>query len=399
MKITYATTYDAADVTNWSGTGHYVARALKNQEFTLDFVGPLPRPMALWPVFKAKGFFYNRLLKTRYHANHDLAVAKHYARLVDDHLKQHADTDLVFSPGTIPIAFLETKKPTVFWSDATHAALFDFYPEYTHLCAETTSDGHAIERRAMEKASAAIFTSDWAATSAIRDYGVDPAKVHVVPFGANLEDAPSFETICDAIASRPRRQCKLLFIGVDWDRKGGETALTVASELNRLGLPTELTIVGCDPFRHRPAPDFVRCEGFLSKRIKADRERMEQLLAESHFLIVPSLAECFGLVYCEANAFGVPCLARAVGGVPTIIKNGVNGHLLKAEDPARAYVEIIQNLFQNYDRYENLAHSSYDEFQTRLNWDVSGRKVRDILLESCGVTMKPTNRASPLAKR
>lgn len=393
MKITYATTYDASDVNNWSGTGHYVARALMNQDFTLDLVGPLPRPMSLWPVFKAKSLYYNRLLKTRYHANHDLAIAKHYARLVDQRLRQTKDSDLVFSPGTIPIAFLKSDKPSVFWSDATHAALFDFYPEYSHLCAETIRDGHTIERRAMERASAAIFTSEWAAASAIRDYGINPAKVHVVPFGANLETAPPETDITEAIAARPRQKCKLLFIGVDWTRKGGETALTVARELNRMGLPTELTIVGCNPFHGTSCPDFVRCEGFLSKRIQADRDRLDKLLAESHFLIVPSHAECFGLVYCEANAFGVPCLARAVGGVPSIVRNGVNGHLLDRDEPAAAYVQVIERLFQNYGEYLDLAVSSRQEFSSRLNWSASGKEVRKIILDTCRPRARPLHKA------
>jgi len=379
MKITYATTYDASDVSNWSGSGHFVAQALQNQGFELDFIGPLPRPLSLWPMFKAKGFVYNRVLKTRYHANHDLSAARHYARLIDQRLRQTPDTELVFSPGTIPIAFLETEKPTAFWSDATHASLFDFYPEYSHLCAETVRDGHRIERQAMQKASAALFTSEWAASSAIRDYGIDASKVHVVPFGANLDNPPATESIRDAIADRPRDRCKLLFIGVDWERKGGDTALTVAQELNRLGLPTELTIVGCDPFQGKKAPGFVRCEGFLSKRLKAHRERIEELLAESHFLIVPSLAECYGLVYCEANAYGVPCLARAVGGVPTIVKNGENGFLFAPEAPPQDYVQVIERLFQSYHHYTDLANSSREAFLTRLNWDVAGRKVREIL--------------------
>lgn len=379
MKITYVTTYDATDVNNWSGSGHYVAQALRNQNFQLDFVGPLPRPLSLWPVYKTKSFIYNRLLKARYHANHDHAIAKHYARLVDEHVRQTPECDLIFSPGTIPIAYLKTDKPTVFWSDATHAALFDFYPEYTHLCAETIRDGHAIERRAMERSSAAIFTSEWAASSAINYYGIDPAKTHVVPFGANIENPPSPAEVHSAIAARPQNLCKLLFIGIDWERKGGEIALAVAEELNRMGLRTELTIVGCNPFTQKSMPDFVRCEGFLSKRSQSQRDHLSQLISESHFLIVPSFAECYGLVYCEANAFGVPSLARAVGGVTTVIRDGYNGQTFSIDAPSHDYTSFIAKMFEDYPAYIEFAHSSHQEYLNRLNWNVAGRRVRDIL--------------------
>src|SRR5690606_921506 len=124
--------------------------------------------------------------------------------------------------------------------DATHANLFDFYPDYTNMCRRIIRDGHQIEQTAIDRASAVIFSSEWAAQSAVRDYRADPAKVHVVPFGANLENPPSTRDVNDAIRARPRQICKLLFIGVDWKRKGGETAIQVAAELNRIGLPTEL---------------------------------------------------------------------------------------------------------------------------------------------------------------
>ena len=156
-------------------------------------------------------------------------------------------------------------------------------------------------------------------------------------------------------------------------------ALEVAERLNNSGLPTELTVVGCDPFNGRTQPEFVRCEGFLDKLVEQDRRRIMSLLAESHFLIVPSLAECFGIVYCEANALGVPCLARSVGGVPTVIKDGVNGYLFNPEAPPEECARVVERLFGDYDRYIALARSSLKEYQGRLNWDVAGRRVREIL--------------------
>lgn len=379
MKISYVTDYDASDVGNWSGTGTYVARTLAKNNFALNFIGPLPRPRLGWPMLKAKGFFYNRLSSRRFHAGHSLIVARNYAARVERLLRKQPETDLVFSPGTIPLALVNTDKPTAFWTDATHGALFDFYPEYSGLCAESLRDGHLIDQRALDKAGAAIFSSQWAADSAIRIYNADPEKVHVVPFGANLDSVPSPAQLARAIRSRTRRSCKLLFIGVDWFRKGGETALAVARELNDHGLPTELTIAGCNPFAPHPPPPFVRCEGFLSKRSKEGVRRLEQLLAESHFLIVPSLAECFGIVYCEANAYGVPCLARSVGGVPSIIRNGINGQLFDPAAPPEAYARLIEEQFHDFDRYLDLAFDSAHEYADRLNWEAAGKQVRSIL--------------------
>ncbi|HLS27484.1 MAG TPA: glycosyltransferase family 4 protein [Opitutales bacterium] len=382
MKVTYVTIYDANDVQHWSGSGYHIARALKFQNLDVDLIGPLGSPKVTWPVFKAKGLLYNRILRKRYCRAHDVAFARHYARKIEKSLSQRGAGDIIFSPWSIPIAFLNTDRPIAYWHDATHAGLFDFYPDYTGMCRRSIRDGHLIEHTALKRSCAAIFSSDWAARSAIEDYNADPKKVHVVPFGANLENPPSPGQVGDAIRARSKNTCKLLFIGVDWFRKGGDLALQVAEKLNRIGLRTELTIVGCNPFTSENKPPFVRCEGFLSKQNPVHLKRIEQLLAESHFLLVPSLAEAFGIVYCEANAYGVPSLARAVGGVPTVIKDGQNGFLFPVEAEAIDYVQIIERYFQRYENYIDLALSSLNEYQQRLNWQVAGKRVRQILLEA-----------------
>jgi glycosyltransferase involved in cell wall biosynthesis len=378
-RIAYATTYDALDVSHWSGTGYHIALALMAHGFDLKFIGPLPHPKALWPLFKAKGLAYNRFLHKGYFAEHDAAMARHYARVVEQQIQGNGRTDILFSPGTIPIAFVETDAPLAIWSDATHACLFDFYPEYSELSATTIRDGHLIEQAAIDRAAALIFSSDWAAESAMRDYRADPAKVHVVPYGANIEP-PAPDEVERAIRARSRKVCKLLFIGVDWVRKGGDTALATARELNEAGLPTELTIVGCDPFQGETQPDFVRCEGFLDKQEETNRKRLVALLAESHFLVVPSRAECFGIVYCEANALGVPCLARSLGGIPTIVRDGVNGYLFDPAAPPSSYAQTIERLFRAYHEYLDLARAAANEYRLRLNWHVAGKRAREILV-------------------
>ncbi len=388
MKVAYVTTYDSRDVHHWSGLGYYIARALERQDIALHRVGPLSLSPLQRPMLKAKSFLYNRLLKRRFFRDHDFGAAKEYGQRARSAIQSARDVDVVFSPGTIPLACLETEKPVAFWSDATFAAIQDFYPEYSHLSANTFRDGHRIEQAALTRASAAIFSSDWAARSAIEAYGASADRVHVVPFGANIENAPNSEEVRALIAQRPRTKCNLLFMGVDWARKGGATALAVARMLNSAGLSAQLTIVGADPFdAASPVPPFVRCAGFVSKRTQAGCDEIEHYLRESHFLLVPSHNECYGLVFCEANAYGVPSLARAVGGVPTIVRDGVNGYLFKPEENGENIAATILDHFRHYDRYVQLALSSHNEFVTRLNWQVAGRTVRRILAETCNAKL------------
>ena len=137
----------------------------------------------------------------------------------------------------------------------------------------------------------------------------DPVKIYVLPFGASVAIEHTMQDV-EAWAKKKRQErqrgCNLLFLGVDWIRKGGPLAIEAAKILNGRGVPTTLTVVGCQP--PVEVPDFVRVLGFISKSTAEGRGRIKELLQESDFLILPSEAEAAGVVFCEASAFGfLPC--------------------------------------------------------------------------------------------
>ena len=128
-------------------------------------------------------------------------------------------------------------------------------------------------------------------------------------------------------------------------RKGGDIALETAVELNRLGLPTRLHLVGCGP--PGAIPGFVVRHGFISKNTPEGRSRLDALLSESHFLIVPSRAECYPLVFADVSSYGLPSLA-AEGGIQQLMKLMVS--------PAK---------------YRELALGAFAEYESCLNWRVA----------------------------
>jgi glycosyltransferase involved in cell wall biosynthesis len=167
----------------------------------------------------------------------------------------------------------------------------------------------------------------------------------------------------------------------DWLRKGGDVAIHIASELNKKGLATELMVVGCEPVSEGPLPGFVRSLGYISSATAEGASRLGELFAGSHFFVMPSRAESYGYVFCEASSWGVPSLASDVGGIPTAVRNNVNGRTFAKDAPISDYCEYITDLFSNYARYKELALSSFREYQTRLNWDVAGRAVETLLTQ------------------
>lgn len=375
MKLAYVTTYEAKDRRNWSGSSYYIAKALSDQNIELIYIDGLKEKFRNY--FLAKQQAYKYFLRKKLLRDREPVILRNYASQVEVRLKG-LEVDAVFSPGTLPIAYLECEKPIVFWTDATFESGLE-WPGSERITQKSLIKGHLMEKSALDRCALAIYSSDWAAKSAIEYYKTPPEKVKVVPFGANLEHDLTLPNVIDMINRRPDNLCKLLFVGVDWFRKGGAIALAVAEELNKMGLKTEFVIVGCNP-DIKPLPDYVKIVGFISKNTIAGREMLNKWFAEAHFLIMFSSVEPYGLVFCEANSFGVPCIASDVGGIPTIIKDGVNGRKFTKSASVSEICSFISDYFSNYYQYKELAKSSFNEYQMRLNWGIAGKQVKDYLV-------------------
>jgi glycosyltransferase involved in cell wall biosynthesis len=385
MKIACVSTYDVTARPRarrkWTNVrGYYQAQSLQNQGVEIEYFQISPN--MLFSLSSKVKYLYYRLQNRRYLSGRDRFLLMYYARELSKWLSK-ADVDLVFSPWSWqpePVTYLECDQPIVIWTDATfkgHMDDFGFNPYWRRLCKETLRDSWANERSLLSRCSLAIYASDWAAQTAIKNYRV--AKVEVVPFGPYLERNMTAEDINRIVNDRSRNECKLLFIGTNWQLKGGNLALKVARELNRRGLKTTLTMVGCKP--DGPLPSFARPLGFVNSLTQEGLDMIAKLYAESHFLIVPSLIEGFGVVFAEASSFGVPSLATNVGGIPTAIKDGLNGKTFPLNANAGDYCDYVLNLFSNFSNYKELALSSFNQYQSRLNWSVAGKTVKTLMMQ------------------
>jgi glycosyltransferase involved in cell wall biosynthesis len=316
------------------------------------------------------------MLHRKYYFRRTISFARRFAESVVPLL--NTDARIVFSPDSVGISLLDTKLPKVFYTDATFAGIVNFYEKYTSLSRQIIEEGHYLERKALESSALAVYASEWAARSAIEYYHADPGKVKVVPFGANIDSRRSYEDIKRLVSLRSQRQCQLLFVGIDWQRKGGDLAVKVAGELNQRGLPTRLHVVGVKNL-NREVPDFVVNHGFISKASGEGIQKLERLFSESHFLIVPSRAEAYGLVFCEASSFGLPSLSTNVGGISTVIRDGINGKTFSLDSNAKDYASFILDHFNHFPGYRQLAYSSFHESESRLNWEVAGKSLMQLL--------------------
>ncbi len=181
--------------------------------------------------------------------------------------------DVLLCPSCIAAGYLDTDIPIVTWEDNVFAGIAGYYPgKWMRYGAATLEHGRNLQQRSLDRATLCVFSSDWAATSALENYRIDRDKVRVIPFGANFHIQPPEDVVRLAIEKRiaAERECRLLFIGVEWERKGGDTVLATAEILHRSGIKVAVDIVGIQP--PRPLPNYVRLHGFVSKDSLKNRE-------------------------------------------------------------------------------------------------------------------------------
>lgn len=373
LSVAFLTKWDPLDPHSWSGTMKSMYSSLERAGAHLMALGPVRSGARM--ALRGGDMLAQALLGKSYDYRHSLLVAKEYAFRFERKLSE-GDFDVIFAPvASTEISLLKTDTPIVYLTDILFPDYVDYYPQCSRLLRFSAAEVDKIEALAMRKATAFICPSDWVKNRASKAYGLPVDRIHMLPFGANLERTPSYE---EATERRDLEVCRLLFLGVDWRRKGGPIAVEVLRLLTDAGLPVELTICGCVP------PDGIshprmKIIPFLSKRDPVQTKELYRLMRQSTFLLLPTQADASPIVLCEACAFGLPPIVRNTGGVSGIVQDGVNGYAIDPHAGPEAYAKMIAELFTDRERYDALSVSSRQAYDRRLNWDAWGRDARHVL--------------------
>jgi glycosyltransferase involved in cell wall biosynthesis len=259
--------------------------------------------------------------------------------------------------------------PTFMVTDAPWLAWKETYKEFDKMPVLGPRFAR-LEAAAAERYTGLIFSSDWAVCEAQRLYGVPKTKLHSIPLGASWTPDVGTTELHSIIDARPTDRMDLLYVGKDWERKGGPLALGIARELRDGGVPNVvLHIVGCRPDIAPPDRNLVQMHGFLNVRVPEESARLKRLFLHSHFLVVPTRAECFGVVFAEAQAFGLPPVSRSVQALPSIVVDGATGILEPPVAPASEYVKRLLAVIGDRDRYRSMARAARLQFETKLTWE------------------------------
>jgi len=371
MKIGFYSSAPLEDKRNWSGTMFKMYEQLMLQGFDIEWIPAFSLSEKETRKHKKIANFFYKIFNRGYNLHVNYYKAKTIAKKIDIYLKDK-NFDIIFAPAGISnFAFSKTKIPIIYLNDANVAQLLNYYPYYSGFGYFSKLETKQIEKRMLKKAAVNIFPSEWATDFAVNYYKIPKNKVKVLKFGANMEVPKEW-----TFSENPGENIIFLFLAVDWKRKRGGLAYESLKILREKGFPVKMQIVGCNPDIKE---DWVNIVPFLNKNNPQERAEIQKHLQQSHFLFVPTEAECYGIVFCEAAGYGLPVISTDTGGVSSIVENGKTGILLSEKSGYQEYADEIEKLLKNKEKIKMMSVNSRKKYEAELNWEHWGIEMKKII--------------------
>jgi glycosyltransferase involved in cell wall biosynthesis len=192
------------------------------------------------------------------------------------------------------------------------------------LSAKKIDRALAFEKQVCNGCSKVFTMSEYLRQSFIHDYGMLPDRVTVIGAGINLEVIP------EPNPDKRYDNREVLFIGVDFARKGGWELLRAFRGISTRFPDARLHLVGP---RQLAIPvqleKRVVYHGFLHKNNPADRAKLLDLMGRCSLFVMPSLYEPFGIAPLEAMVYQMPALVTNGWALKELVTPGQTGDLVE----------------------------------------------------------------------
>jgi glycosyltransferase involved in cell wall biosynthesis len=372
MRIIAAAFGDPRSETTFSGVSKYLFDALEIQNIEIKYVSTKrfrPWDLANGALDFSKIFKYGRP---------GLSISwlwrKSTLRKLSDRFSRELATlgnvDTVLQIGTHVVVNANTIRHFCF-TDMTIAQVTgsDYAKDFSAGRLSPTHIPEAIDsqKEIFESCKAIFVNSNWTRESIVNDYGIDDSKVHVVGAGVSLP-----------LNSQPKHTKiphSMVFIGRNWNHKGGPILLKAFDLVRKRYKDTTLTIVGC----HSPIKDKnIKVLGLLDKCKVKDRKLLQKTLDEAHVLCVPSKFEAYGICFLEAQLHGAIPVTFAGEGRTDAIKDGITGVLVEQRTP-EALSEAIVDLFKNPDKARKMAEAGKEFVTHERTWHHVASRILNVM--------------------
>jgi glycosyltransferase involved in cell wall biosynthesis len=259
--------------------------------------------------------------------------------------------------------------PTMLSLDATPLNFDELAQWYAHPVGSWPVERAklAVHRTLLGQARLVTAWSEWTRRSLVNDYGVDPGKIVVLHPGTTLSNFP------DPGSRGPRRPgpVRLLFVGGDFVRKGGDLLLDVFR--NHLKGACELHLVtGADV----PAGDGV----FVYKGVKPHSEQLLRLYADADVFVLPTRGDCLAVVLGEAMASSLPIVTTRVGAHAEAVDDGKSGFVIDAGD-GPALRDRLERLARSPELCARMGRESRRVGEERFDMSKNANRILDLLVD------------------
>jgi glycosyltransferase involved in cell wall biosynthesis len=256
--------------------------------------------------------------------------------------------------------------PNYVYTDHTHLANLA-YDEFNRKDLHS-SKWIALERQIYQNATHLFTRSTNISKSLVEIYNVDPDKITCAYVGVNVK------TTGGMLENKDYLTKNILFVGVDWERKGGPDLLAAFAQVLEAHPDASLTIVGCQPQVNMPNTKVLG---------RLPLEDLQKYYQRAVVFCLPTHLEPFGVVFIEAMSYSLPIVATQIGAIPDFVSQGENGYMVDPGDVdglAKRLIEIIDN--PNLIR--EFGMRSLQLVAERYNWESVGAKIRYRILTDLG---------------
>ena len=217
--------------------------------------------------------------------------------------------------------------------------------------------------RTLYNRAAGIFTfSEYIRASFVGDYDLPENRVTVVGSGPNL----AIESIPAARPARSEAHApNILFVGRDFEHKGGPVLIEAFKRVRREIPNVRLTIIGPKSLDARePGVEFL---GYLRKDVPAEYAQIVNAYADADVFCLPTRYESFGIAFLEAMWFGLPVIGPDQWAIPEMVEDGVTGRLVRHEDVS-TYAEYLLDLLRDPARARAMGRRGRERAEARFTW-------------------------------
>ncbi len=254
-----------------------------------------------------------------------------------------------------------------FYIDATISQILNEYKLSNQISPYYKRQIITREKFNYERANRIICRSNWAIKSLTEDYDIEKSKISLIPGGANLDIKEIDRSELFSFPLKPSIHNPVIvgFIGLDWDRKGGDFLIKLADIFNENNIPFEIRVVG--PKQNTlPKHNCLKYVGFIDKFLNLHIFIKE--LKSWHFGTLFSKAEAFGISNRECLILGVPVICHDIGGISSTLPKSNFGKMFDANPSPFIVYNWLMDIFNPYEKYISLRKKLLKQYQT-FAWD------------------------------